>query len=46
LIALLGQILRHQMEGTIQRKETIPRNTVDKPPCVKQGGVHQKRKIL
>ncbi len=46
LIVLLGQMIRHQMEKTIHRKENTTRNTVDKTPCLRQGDVHLKRGIL
>ena len=46
LIVLLGQMIRHQMEGTIQRKENTTRNAVDKTPCARQGDVHLKRGVL
>jgi hypothetical protein len=34
------------MEKTIQRKENTTRNVVDKTPCLKHGGVHQKGEVL
>ena len=46
LIVLLGQMMRHHMEGTIQKKEVTARNAVDKTPCVRQAGVHLKREVL
>jgi hypothetical protein len=46
LIVLLGQMMRHQMEGTIHRKEHTTRNAIDKTARLRQGGVHLKRGIL
>lgn len=46
LIVLLGQMMRHQMEGTIHRKENTTSNVIDKTPCLRQGGVHLKRRLL
>jgi hypothetical protein len=46
LIVLLGQMMRHQMEGTIPRKENTTRNAIDKTPCPRQGGLYLKRGIL
>ena len=46
LIVLLGHMMRHQMEGTIHRKENTARNAVDKTPGMRQGDIHLKRGIL
>ncbi len=46
LIVLLGHMMRHQMEGTIHRKENTARNAVDKTAGMRQGDVHLKRGIL
>jgi hypothetical protein len=46
LIVLLGQMMQHQMETTIQRKDSTTRNAVDKTACLKHGGVPLKRGIV
>jgi hypothetical protein len=39
-------MMQHQMETTIQRKDSTTRNAVDKTACLKHGGVPLKRGIV